>query len=276
VQSASSVPAPAFLAAHCTGRHTGAGLFPDAGLLPARQRQPLAASRLRRRAATHCPRDGARCCSRPGPGERSRGAHMRRAGGAPCAGDRQNGRMAARYTACMGAGSVRTTSVMTSPGCTAAATTPQPGGSRRRSSAVNSTCTARAALGDHSLYASEVSSLHRMPAVRADARRLGACRRGWWRSAGPTGGAPGRACCGCRRPARRRRPWPQSAGRPRPRPPPAHASWTPRSRSAPAAGPCSAARRNGLMPIGRMASRRRGVRQLAGSMQSAVVFRPGA
>ena len=42
-------------------------------------------------------------------------------------------------------GSVRTTSVITSPGCTAAATTPLFAGSRRLSSAVNATCHAIAA-----------------------------------------------------------------------------------------------------------------------------------
>lgn len=45
-------------------------------------------------------------------------------------------------------GSVRTTSVITSPGCTAAATTPQSRGSRRRISAVNSTCRAAALSRD--------------------------------------------------------------------------------------------------------------------------------
>ena len=44
------------------------------------------------------------------------------------------------YALCMRPGSVRTTSVMTSPGCTAVVTMPLSAGSRRLSSAVKITC----------------------------------------------------------------------------------------------------------------------------------------
>ena len=52
--------------------------------------------------------------------------------------------MKKRYAPCTRPGSVRTTSVITSPGCTAAATTPLSAGRRRLSSAVNATCHASA------------------------------------------------------------------------------------------------------------------------------------
>ena len=60
--------------------------------------------------------------------------------GGPSAGERQKGCMKKRYALCMRPGSVRTTSVMTSPGCTAVATTPLSAGRRRLSSAVKTTC----------------------------------------------------------------------------------------------------------------------------------------